>query len=152
MKNDPFTLRVALNTRGAARGELYLDDGETFSHRDGKFIWREFSASKENKGLRIRSSDLAAQKPAVAVDGVALSTYNGANDFAKDIASVRVERIVVFGLGAKPKSVQVGGKELQWEYNSGVSSDTKKQGTSSVLVIKDPGVGVSSDWEIVIQV
>lgn len=152
MKNDPFTLRVALGTRGSARGELYLDDGETFSHRDGKFIWREFSVSKENKGIRIQSADLAAQKPGEAVDGVALSTYSSANDFAKDIASVRVERVVVLGLGANPKSVQAGGKELHWEYNPGLSSDTKKQGAASVLVIKDPGVGVSSDWEIVIQV
>ncbi|KAH9927835.1 alpha-glucosidase [Fomitopsis serialis] len=142
MKRDPFTLRVALDTSGAAKGELYLDDGETFSHRDGKFIWREFIAGKQNKGLLIRSTDLAAQKPGEAVDGVALSTYDGGNDFAKDMATVRVERVVVFG-SAKPKSVQ---------YTPGVASNTKKQGTASVLVIKDPGVGVSSDWEIVIQV
>ena len=29
MKRDPFTLRVALSTDGSARGELYLDDGES---------------------------------------------------------------------------------------------------------------------------
>ncbi|KAH9833520.1 alpha-glucosidase [Rhodofomes roseus] len=152
MKHDPFTLRVALDTKGTAKGELYLDDGETFSHRDGKFIWREFVAGKQNKGLLIRSTDLAAQKPGEAVNGVALPTYNGANEFANDMATVRVERVVVFGLSAKPKSVQGGGKELHWEYTPGVASNTKKQGTASVLVIKDPGVGVSSDWEIVVQV
>ncbi|KAG2741021.1 glycoside hydrolase family 31 protein [Suillus brevipes Sb2] len=30
MKHDPFTLHVALDTSGNARGELYLDDGETY--------------------------------------------------------------------------------------------------------------------------
>ena len=29
MKNDPFTLRVALGNTCSARGELYVDDGET---------------------------------------------------------------------------------------------------------------------------
>lgn len=30
MKLDPFTLRIALDKKGSAQGELYLDDGETF--------------------------------------------------------------------------------------------------------------------------
>lgn len=153
MKYDPFTLRVALDTSGEARGELYLDDGETFSHHEGNFIWREFSAKKtekKGKSLRINSHDLAAQKPAEAVDGVALSQYDNRNDFARSMTDVKVERIVVFGLSAKPTSVQVGGKELQWEYTSGAASD-KKQGVASVLVIKNPGLGITNDWEIVVQ-
>jgi hypothetical protein len=38
MKNDPFTLRVALDGQESARGELYLDDGD--------ILWREFLAHK----------------------------------------------------------------------------------------------------------
>src|SRR3954453_8534082 len=45
MRHDPFTLRIALDKNGKARGELYLDDGETFAHWDGEIVWREFTAS-----------------------------------------------------------------------------------------------------------
>jgi len=153
MKHDPFTLRVALNKRGSARGELYLDDGENFSYRTGQLTWREFTAEKpEKKTLRISSRDLAGQHPAEAVDGVVLSGFDPSNPFARSIEEVRVERVTVVGLKGKPKSIKVeGGKELEWQYSAGVSSSDKKEGEASVLIIKDPGVGISRDWDIVIQ-
>ncbi|RPD70847.1 alpha-glucosidase [Lentinus tigrinus ALCF2SS1-7] len=154
MKKDPFTLRVALSNDGIARGELYLDDGETYSHRDGKFIWREFIAekpAKKSKGVRISSRDLAAQKPTEAVDQVALATYDSSNDFAKNVADVRVEKVVVLGLMTKPSSVTTGGKELQWTFTPGVAASAKQEGTASELVIKDPKLSITSDWEILVQ-
>ncbi|KAH9944606.1 alpha-glucosidase [Amylocystis lapponica] len=152
MKFDPFTLRVALDINGGARGELYLDDGETFSHQGGQFVWREFTAEKNGKGVRISSRDLAARKPAEAVDGVQLATYSGASDFAKSMEPVRVERLVVLGLAAQPKSVALaGGEELEWVFEAGVAA-TETGGSASLLVIKDPGTSVASDWEIVVHV
>ncbi|KAI8978216.1 alpha-glucosidase [Trametes punicea] len=156
MKRDPFTLRVALDNDGNARGELYLDDGETYSHRDGNFIWREFVAekpAKKSKGVRISSRNLAAQKPAEAVDHVSFAKYDSGNDFAKSVAGVRVEKVVVLGLPAKPSSVSVeGGNELQWSYTPGVAASEKKEGTASVLVIKDPKLSIAGDWDILVQV
>lgn len=154
MKLDPFTLRVALDKAGTARGELYLDDGETYSYRDGDFVWREFVAEKlQRKTLRISSRDLGLEKPDQAVDGVALTKFNPANHFAKSIGEVRVEKVVVLGLTSKPSSVKVeGGKELTWQYISGVASQEKKDGVASVLTIKDPQVLVAKDWAIVIQI
>ena len=61
MKKDPFTLRVALDKAGNARGELYLDDGVTFSHQQGHIVWREFKSEKQGKGFKISSHDLAKQ-------------------------------------------------------------------------------------------
>ena len=156
MKNDPFTLRVALSKAGTARGELYLDDGESYSHQQGQFIWREFVAKKEgtkkSKTLKILSRDLAAEKPNDAVDGVALKSFNPSNDYAKSIAHVRVEKIVLVGLSSKPSSVKVeGGEELVWEYTPGVSASEKKEGRPSLLTIKDPRVLVTKDWAIVVQ-
>lgn len=152
MKRDPFTLRVAVSNAGTARGELYLDDGESYSHEKGDFIWREFTANKAKKSLRLSSKDLGAEKPKEAVDGVVLKTYNSKNDFAKSIADVRVEKIVVLGWGSKPSSVKVeGGAELVWEYTPGVAASDKKEGTASLLAIKDPRVLVAKDWAIVIQ-
>ncbi|KAF9816794.1 hypothetical protein IEO21_03874 [Rhodonia placenta] len=153
MKYDPFTLRVALNAAGDAHGELYLDDGVTFSHQDGQFIWREFVATSDKKarGVRISSRNLAAQKPSEAVDGVALATYDIANSFVKEMLGVRVERVVVFGLASKPNKVQAGGRDLYCEFTPGVTASEKRQGTTSVLVVKDPDLSVTSDWEIVVQ-
>ncbi|KAF7428915.1 hypothetical protein PC9H_008151 [Pleurotus ostreatus] len=152
MKRDPFTLRVALDKKGSARGELYIDDGETYSHRNGEFIWRQFFADKGKKELRISSKDLAALRPSDAVDGVALKTFNPANEFAKSVSGVRVERIVVLGLGSKPKSVKVeGGQILEWEYTPGAASNDKKDGAAGVLVIKDPATPIANNWEILVQ-
>ncbi|EJF56973.1 hypothetical protein DICSQDRAFT_150074 [Dichomitus squalens LYAD-421 SS1] len=138
MKHDPFTLRVALGSDGSARGELYLDDGETYSHQQGQFVWREFAVEKLAKKSRcvwISSRDFAAQKPAEAVDRVALAAYDSGNDFAKSIANVRVEKY------SRPTTT----------ITAGVASADKKEGTASVLVIRDPKVAVTSDWAILVQ-
>lgn len=155
MKHDPFTLRVALSKAGSARGELYLDDGETYSHQEGQFIWREFIAEKQakkTKNLKLSSKDLGSEKPGEAVDGVALTNFNPTNEFAKSIAEVRIEKIVVVGLAGKPSSVKVvGGRELIWEYAPGIAAGEKKEGVASILMIKDPKVLVVKDWSIDIK-
>jgi alpha 1,3-glucosidase len=152
MKLDPFTLRVALSKAGSARGELYLDDGVTYSHEKGQFVWREFTAQTAKKTLRITTKDLGAEKKEAAVDGVALASYNPTNVYAETIKDVRVEKIVVEGLSGKPASVKVeGGKELVWEYAPGIAAGGKGEGVAGVLTIKDPKVLVVKDWTIVIQ-
>jgi len=156
MKLDPFTLRVALDQKGSARGELYLDDGETFSHQQGQIVWREFIAekpAKKAKTLRLSSHDLAQKKPADAVDGVALTSIKPSNDFAKSIENVRVEKVIIFGLSGKPKSVKVeGGQDVDYIYTDGVAASGRREGVASVLVIKDPSVAVARDWAIVVEV
>ena len=155
MNKDPFTLRVALSKAGYARGELYLDDGVTYAHEKGNFVWREFVAekpAKKAKTIRISSKDIGAAKPDSAVDGVALAKFNPANEYAKSIKDVRVEKMVVVGLAAKPLSVKIeGGKELVWSYTPGVGAAEKKEGDASLLAIKDPKVLVTQDWAIVIE-
>jgi len=156
MKLDPFTLRIALDKTSTARGELYLDDGETFSHQEGQIVWRKFVAEKPDKKakrLRISSHDLAKEKPSEAVGGVELKSISPSNKFAKSIESVRVEKAVIMGLSSKPKSVKVeGGQNLEFVYDAGVAAGGKKEGQASILTIKDPGVTISKDWAIVIDV
>ncbi|KAF7798843.1 hypothetical protein EIP86_010069 [Pleurotus ostreatoroseus] len=152
MKHDPFTLRVALNKAGNARGELYLDDGVSFAHQDGQFVWREFKAEKQGKTVRISSVDLGSAKPAEAVDGVALAKYDGSNAFAKSVESVRVEKLVVLGLDRKPSKVQrADGSALEWSFTAGSSASDGKEGTASILVIKNPVTRIADDWAIVID-
>ncbi|ESK89413.1 glycoside hydrolase family 31 protein [Moniliophthora roreri MCA 2997] len=153
MKSDPFTLRVALSKTGTARGDLYLDDGISYSYRDGNFVWREFVAEQpQKKTLRVSSTDLGKSQTAQAVDGVALTKFDSANAFAKTLKDVRVEKVVIVGMSGKPSSVKVeGGEELAWEYVPGVAASDKKEGAAGILEIKDPKVLVTNDWTIVIQ-
>ncbi|KAG6910408.1 hypothetical protein DXG01_010763 [Tephrocybe rancida] len=155
MNLDPFTLRVALSKTSTARGELYLDDGVTYAHQQGQFVWREFvaeKAPKKSRAIRIYSKDLGAARPTEAVDGVALQTFNPSNSYAKSIAEVRVEKVVVVGLTDKPKSVKIeGGKELAWEFAPGIAATDKKEGVASILHIKDPKALVTQDWAIIIE-
>ena len=152
MKLDPFTLRIALDSKNSARGELYLDDGESYAHTNGDIVWREFTATAKGSSVRISSADLVSQKKTETVDGVALTTYDRSNAFANSIASVKVERIVILGLGAKPSSVKTDdGRSLEWAYEDGIASSGKKEGTASVLTIKNPGVYIAVDWSIAIE-
>lgn len=151
MKLDPYTLRVALSKDGAAEGDLYVDDGVSFSHETGDFVWRGFKASTEGRTVKLSSYDKASQNLAAAVDGVVLSRYDGGNAFAKAVESVRVEKVAVMGLLSAPSKVSAGPVELDWEYIPGVASSSKEDGPYSVLIIKNPVSSVSKDWEIVIH-
>lgn len=156
MHQDPFTLRVALDVSGSARGELYLDDGDSYAHEAGNFVWREFSASPDGKTraapLRIRSKDLTHAFPEEAVDGVSMSTYNPRNTYAESVKTVRVERIVVLGLAKKPESVKTNdGHALEWDFDEGLAATGKQEGLASVLTIKNPNVLITSDWDITIS-
>ncbi|KAG1729210.1 glycoside hydrolase family 31 protein [Suillus paluster] len=157
MKNDPFTLRVALDNIGNARGEVYVDDGETYGYVGGDVVWRQFVAEsvkekgkkKGGKAVRISSSDLAAGPG--ASEGSEVAAYSPGNEFARSVGDVRIEKVVMMGLGKKPSSVVLeGGRELEWEYTPGVGSDGE-EGEAGVLVVKDPAVRLVEDWVVVVK-
>jgi alpha 1,3-glucosidase len=163
MHRDPFILRVSLDESLTAHGEIYLDDGVTYAHKDGHLAWRGLSVESIAKGgaeLRLSNVDLAAATPRSAVEGGAIATFDRQNPFQSGIESVRVERVVVLGLPGPPKRVAVEGKgelrkgerDLEWEYAPGVAAAAKRDGVASVLTIKDPRLGVASDWAIRITV
>ncbi|KZV89419.1 glycoside hydrolase family 31 protein, partial [Exidia glandulosa HHB12029] len=149
MKRDPFTLTVALDRDGAATGELYLDDGESYDFRSGALVWRAFEFAKG----KLSSKDLVALNPGKAADGVELAVYDPKqNAYAESIKDVRVEKVVILGLSAKPKSVTapgVGALEFQWV--EGSAAKGKKEGAASKLIIKDPKVRIVEDWSINIE-
>ena len=151
MKRDPFTLKVALSQSGSARGELYLDDGESYDHREGNFVWREFVAESTKKVVKISSKDLASRNADRAVDGVELATYDGGNHFANALKGVRVERIVVLGLKNRPSKVTLGNTDLEFTFEDGVAAVGRKEGVASKLTVKNPGGIIASDWTVVLE-
>ena len=162
MHRDPFTLRIALDSSLTAHGELYLDDGTTYAYKQGHLTWRGLSVDSMDKTeLRLSNFDMAAATPRSAVEGATLAEFRRENPFQTGIASVRVERVVILGLPGMPKRVAVEGsssssssssaRELAWEFGPGVAAGAvrgDRDGVASVLTIKDPGLGVASDWAI----
>lgn len=151
MKRDPFTLKVALSQSGSARGELYLDDGESYDHREGHFVWREFVAESTKHAVKISSKDLASKNLNGAVDGVELAAYNGGNAFSDSLSAVRVERIVVLGLKNIPSKVTLDNSNLEYTFEGGVAAVGKKEGVASKLTIKNPGAIITRNWSIVLE-
>jgi alpha 1,3-glucosidase len=141
MWRDPFTLVVALGREGDARGEVYLDDGESFGYEKGDFVWRGFQASSTKGETVVSSFDK------VDSNGSALTRRDG---WASEIADVRVEKIVVLGLEKQPSKVTVDGETdaLKWEWESGMAASGKKEGQASRLTIKAPGVRVVREWSL----
>jgi alpha 1,3-glucosidase len=130
MAQDPVTLTVALGKNQAAVGQLYLDDGETFAWESGAFVHRAL----EFKGGKLTSSQKVA--------------HDAKNAYAQSIKNVGVERVRVLGLEKAPSSVTVGGKAVQFEWEKGAPK--AKEARAHVLTIKNPGVKVIDDWEIVL--
>jgi alpha 1,3-glucosidase len=137
MKNDPYTLYVAMSNSDAAKGKLYIDDESSFDYQEGKggggaFIMREFSMQKNDlKNTATKSSSL------VAVGGSDDNAY---------IADNEVERIVFIGLSAKPKSIIKiinGGSDEQQQQLSFLFDES----TMSAIVRK-PNLKVSENWTV----
>lgn len=89
MRNDPYTLQIALDSNGNATGYLYDDDGFTFEYLDGHFIRRRF----EMRSAR-ELSNLDA-RPASAQPNTKFRT------------PCVVERIVILGFTRKPSVIRL---------------------------------------------
>ena len=50
-----------------------------------KLVWREFTAARKGRATHVASADLAAARPADAVDGAALALYDKENAFAAEV-------------------------------------------------------------------
>ncbi|KAI0460916.1 hypothetical protein LJB42_001452 [Komagataella kurtzmanii] len=126
MKHDPYTLMVFLDSEGIAKGKLYIDDGTSFNYRLGHFLEISFQYSNN-----ILSSELKA---------------NIARKFQDSLDDVLVERVIIIGLPDDFTSVKA--KVTQGE-KTWISNWTKENG---YLVVKNPRVSISQNWEINIEV
>ncbi|XP_018115471.1 neutral alpha-glucosidase AB isoform X1 [Xenopus laevis] len=118
MQADPFTLYVALNVQGEARGELFLDDGHSFNYEQNEFLFREFNYSQG----KLTASSLDPS-------GV-FKTPSW------------IERIIIIG-ATKPTSITLslaGGSEssLEFAYDQ----------PTSVITVRKPGVNIASDFTV----
>ncbi|ODQ65314.1 alpha glucosidase II, alpha subunit [Nadsonia fulvescens var. elongata DSM 6958] len=133
MKFDPFTLIVTLSKSGFAKGDLYIDDGNSFDHQSGDFIHYEFTFNSGFKKLMAVNQNKSNPDTHKFIDGM---------------ANVTIEKIIIVGDLTPTRSdsqVRVSQNTESWD-----ASIVNKSLTSSahVLVIKKPNVTIGTDWEI----
>lgn len=120
MHNDPYTLVVALDKDGRARGTLYMDDGKTFDYRNGEF---------NHMLLTFDGSKLTAKH--VAKPGYKTTTW--------------LERVIILGVqsekGLGKASVSVGN-------GTPMPLETIYDSTTTSLTVRKPGVNMAEEWEI----
>lgn len=122
MASDPFTIVVALNASGAAAGQLYWDDGETFDYQraDGTSALRSLRFA----GNVLHNTAAAAKAKPWAGFG---------ND---------VERIVVAGVQKTPVRVLApGARALGWSFDAELR----------VLTVRRPLLKMADDWSVTIE-
>ncbi|WVQ99011.1 hypothetical protein IAU59_006143 [Kwoniella sp. CBS 9459] len=146
MWQDPFSLVIAVSKEGKASGQLYLDDGVGYSYAQGEYVWRNLDFD----GKSLKSSDRSPSSSATSgIASTAVAAYDESNSWAQTISHVKIGDITILGLAKRPSSIKVRGEgEVNWSWEAGVAGSGKTGGTASKLIVKNPGVGVVSDWEI----
>jgi alpha 1,3-glucosidase len=124
MKDDPYTIIVALDSKKSALGQIYLDDGNSFDFASrGAFRLRQLTYSADSAILHTLKSTLLSGSKSFAIDN-------------------EIERIVIAGIGAEPKKV-VGsdGSVVTFSYSK----------EKDVLTLRKPSVKVCYDFNLKIE-
>ncbi|XP_072481170.1 neutral alpha-glucosidase C isoform X2 [Notamacropus eugenii] len=120
MTHLPYELRVALDTKGSARGELYLDDGHSFQYLHQKhYLRRKF----------------------LFCDGVLSSSCADENGHYH--SECVVEKVLIVGFKKQPSSVTASSsdeteKQVAFTYSS----------KTAVLHLENLSLNVGADWKI----
>ncbi|CAH1791374.1 unnamed protein product [Owenia fusiformis] len=118
---DPYTLVIALNKQGRASGDLYIDDYQSFSYKNGEFIHRKFTF--ENNKL----------------------TNSNADSSGSFETASWLERVRIVGLNRRPSKIQItsssGTTELEFKYDN----------NNDMLTIRKPSINIAQDFTITLQ-
>lgn len=127
MKYDPYTLYIAISKGGTAKGELYIDDGETFEYESGNYIQVEFEVDDDARS--IKGNILHGDEH---------------NSFTKTLENkqVIINKIVVVGTDKFSDTVNISQSGEKWK------ADVLKNNAGNVFTIRLPSVVITKDWEI----
>eukprot|EP00117_Sycon_ciliatum_P047118 scpid63421/ scgid33689/ Neutral alpha-glucosidase AB; Alpha-glucosidase 2; Glucosidase II subunit alpha len=118
MLHDPITLRVALDSKLRASGELYVDDGTTYAYQNNEYLHRRFTFS--NNKLTSKSADETG-------------SYK---------TKSWVEKVLVIGLKREPNSIIMSLNKKKIDLNFSWLKDQR------TAVIRKPDVNLSKDFSI----
>ncbi|XP_055586088.1 neutral alpha-glucosidase AB isoform X2 [Uranotaenia lowii] len=118
MKDDPYTLVVAVDKNGYAKGTLYIDDEASFEYRSGKYLYLEFEF--KDGVLSSKKIDTTATYPTKSW----------------------LERVILVGLPKAPKSATIhlaGGA---------TSTELEVNAENGASVVRKPGASMLDSWSI----
>uniref|UniRef100_A0A158R4R6 Glucosidase II subunit alpha n=1 Tax=Syphacia muris TaxID=451379 RepID=A0A158R4R6_9BILA len=125
MRQDPITLFIAPSVNeNFANGSLYLDDGETFGYKNGKYLHWQYVYKKESPEL------------------YSITSFNIDTNGKLD-REIIIERITIRDVNYFPKNI--------YAYSSGGNRkdvEFYKSGYDNTLVIRKPGVPASKQFRI----
>uniref|UniRef100_UPI003AABD2D7 neutral alpha-glucosidase C n=1 Tax=Centroberyx gerrardi TaxID=166262 RepID=UPI003AABD2D7 len=120
LQQFPLSITVALDSHGVAAGELYLDDGHSFSYRDRKaFCLRRFSMLSGRLLCRNASEE---------------------GEFECDTV---IQSVTILGVKSKPSTVI-----LHVSGTKDVSSAFQYAEARHMLTVRNLNLRVATDWEI----
>eukprot|EP00906_Rhabdomonas_costata_P014179 RCo020398 len=152
MRNDPYTLQLAVDSQSRAEGFLYLDDTHSFKYQKGGFLFVEFTL----RDGRLHSVPHRGRLPRTTVYTSAIETGESYT------TGIWVERIRIFGWKTKVKEIFLEhseGAEVTADVLglAGVSADyvkTRQQlefsQAGGVLTIRKPMASLGLEWTVVI--
>ena len=135
MKDDPYTLQIALSSSGRADGDLYVDDGHSFNYKNNdEYTYRKFSVEKTLSSTIIEN---------ITNHPLTKSGYQLKN---------LVERIVIFGFEKQPTKVTANIPELK-DSTIGLDSimNLDFEYKNNVLFIRTKNLPVISNWKVEIE-
>ncbi|VVT55417.1 uncharacterized protein SAPINGB_P004586 [Magnusiomyces paraingens] len=129
MKYDPYTLVIALDKNGQAKGEMFIDDGESYNYEKGEYLRPEFE-------LDIETGILSGTNE----DETVLTPY---------LKSLWVEKIII--IGANANQIKEGTAEVVEQDEAGEevkrSVQVKRLSQNSAVIV-GPRVKLANDWSI----
>lgn len=133
MKKDPYTLMIALNLYQVSEGDLYVDDGHSFAFQKGTYLYRQFAF--RDYQLTSRQGVLPDSQAFNPPDG----TFKPEN---------KIEKIVILGLAGGPAKWTVSLNGVELDASPGPIRLDPDLPQNLAMVIRKPGLSISSDWNI----
>jgi alpha 1,3-glucosidase len=123
MKDDPFSLIVALDEHQNADGTLYLDDGETFQYQNNQFQLLSFHYTAINAHSHTITMTKSSESP---------------NKLS--IANQKINKISIVGIQKAPKEVSLS--------NAGHITNVEFEFDSEAhrLILRNPNNAINESW------
>ncbi|KAH7318307.1 glycoside hydrolase family 31 protein [Stachybotrys elegans] len=134
MRFDDYTLVVSVSKSAVAEGELYVDDGDSFDHEEGQYIYRKFSLSDNVlSSVDAEDRDTKSIKP---------------KTWLKAMQDVSVDRIILVGAPStwNKEEVQIESEGKTWTVRA--QYHPAEKGRAAYVIVGRVGARIGADWSI----
>ncbi|ANB15348.1 glucan 1,3-alpha-glucosidase ROT2 [Sugiyamaella lignohabitans] len=130
MKNDPYTIVIALDKNGDAEGKLYLDDGESYDYQKGEFVLQTIKYSSKERTITGQPTAESSSKlypfSSLPIEKIVII-------HSSEAAPVVADSLVTINEGSK-----------SW------TAEVQQSDSVSVTTIRNPRMSVGGHWSVVL--